>query len=304
MKRIPTLLIVLIGLWTITLVASASSNVAPAPPTPTPSPQKSEKEKVELAILNAYIAQREYVLGYLVYDLGIENVVISEDGTWSIASLTLVNPQNGQVVPAEPGLAILRQQVTEWKATLPADPGWLELVKATPIDLLSEEQKSYYLEISAKVEPTALIAYGGYLLPWEAGKTVYLSQSTGHDQYIPSGSAHYAFDFYVPQTMYNLYASKAGTVWRAKWDVPNNSETVPGNYLVLMDTTTSPVTYQLYLHFAPDSIPPALRVQGTYVAQGQFLGIADDTGQSTGHHLHFQVHTNPDSWWRRAIDNA
>ena len=302
MKRILIPLMVLIGLWTITLVALASSNVAPAPPTPTPSPEESEKEEVELAVLEAFIAQREYVLGFLVYDLGIENVVFAEDRTWSIASLTLVDPQSGQVVPAEPGLAIIRRQGAKWKATLPADPGWLELIKSAPIDLLSEEQKSYYIEINAKAEPTAAIAFGGYLLPWEAGKTVYLSQSTGHDQYIPSGSAHYAFDFYIPQTMYNLYASKAGTVWRAKWDVPNNSETVPGNYLVLMDTSTSPTTYQLYLHLAQDSIPPGLRVQGTYVAQGQFLGIADDTGQSTGHHLHFQVHTNPDSYWGTSID--
>jgi len=302
MKRFLIPLIVMISLWSITLVAFASSYLAPAPPTPTPFPSEPEKDKVELAVLEAFIAQREYVLGFLVYDLGIENVVISEDGTWSIAFLTLVDPQSGRVVPAEPGLAILRQQGLEWNATLPADPGWLDLIKAAPSDLLSDEEKQYYLEINAKAEPTAAIAYGGYLLPWEAGKTVYLSQSTGHDQYIPSGSAHYSFDFYVPQTMYNLYASKAGTVWRAKWDVPNNSETVPGNYMVLMDTTTSPTTYQLYLHLAQDSIPPALRVQGTYVAQGQFIAVADDTGQSTGHHLHFQVHANPDSYWGTSID--
>src|SRR3990172_6711197 len=139
MKRILIPLMVLIGLWTITLVALASSNVAPAPPTPTPSPEESEKEEVELAVLEAFIAQREYVLGFLVYDLGIENVVISEDGTWSIAFLTLVDPQSGRVVPAEPGLAILRQQGLEWNATLPADPGWLNLIKAAPSDLLSDE---------------------------------------------------------------------------------------------------------------------------------------------------------------------
>jgi hypothetical protein len=71
---------------------------------------------------------------------------------------------------------------------------------------------------------------------------------------------------------------------------------------VLKDTTTSPTTYQLYLHLAQDSIPGELRTEGAYVAQGQFIGIADDTGKSTGHHLHFHVHTYPDSYWGTSLD--
>lgn len=302
MKRFLILLIIILGIWSISRGALAASNLSPAPPVPTPSPSEIEKEKVELAILKEYITQREFVLGFLAYDLGIENIDISENGTWSVGFLTLVDPQSGQVVPAEAGLAIARLKRGEWNATLPADPGWLNLIQSVPNDILTEEQKEFYIEINAEARPTVSLTLGGYLLPWEAGKTVYLSQSTGHDQYIPSGSAHYGFDFYVPQTMYDLYASKAGTVWLAKWDVPNYDASGIGNYLVLEDTSTNPTTYQLYLHLAKDSIPPALREQGAYVAQGQFIGVADDTGQSTGHHLHFQVHTNPDSYWGTSID--
>ena len=36
--------------------------------------------------------------------------------------------------------------------------------------------------------------------------------------------------------------------------------------------------------------------------QGQFLGNADDTGPSTGHHLHFHVHTNAADYWGRSVD--
>jgi len=74
------------------------------------------------------------------------------------------------------------------------------------------------------------------------------------------------------------------------------------NYLVLEDRTTSPYTYALYLHLAYDSIPTALRTVGQYVARGSFIGLADDTGYSSGHHLHFQVHTNPWSYWGDSVD--
>lgn len=114
---------------------------------------------------------------------------------------------------------------------------------------------------------------------------------------------HHAFDFaMVPNRMFNLHAAKDGRVKYARWSQPNNNKASPGNYLVLEDTSTTPTTYQLYLHLAQDSIPLQLREKGTLVRQGQFIGIADDTGQSKGHHLHFQVHTNPNSYWGKAVD--
>jgi hypothetical protein len=214
----------------------------------------------------------------------------------------MVDPETGQLLPSEPGLAIARRIGSEWVVILPSDPNWIELVKAAPPDLLTDEYKISYEEMYRAELLTAQATYSGYLLPWEAGKKVYLSQSTGHDKYIPSGSAHYSFDFYISKTMYQLRASKSGTVWRARWDVPNGDDSDMGNYIVLKDTSTSPTTYQLYLHLAKGSIPAELRTQGTFVPQGQFIGIADDTGQSTGHHLHFHVHTNPNSYWGTSVD--
>ena len=141
----------------------------------------------------------------------------------------------------------------------------------------------------------------GYHLPWEAGRTVWLSQSVGHDKYTPSGTAHYAFDFYIHATMFNLHAAKAGTVYRFKDSVENDDHT-DVNYLVLEDISTSPVTYQLYLHLAQNSIPESLKVIGAPVQQGQFIGIADNTGNSSGHHLHFQVEGQPYLYWNTSLD--
>ena len=282
------------------VVYSISTNAAPPPPTP--PTDEIEREIIEQVVMNAVDRQREYVLGYLVNDVQVADVQVSQDKSWGVVYLEMIDPNTGELLPSEPGLAFAQWTGSDWVVTLPTDPGWIDLVRSAPEDLLTDEYKISYIEMYQTEILSAQATYSGYLLPWEAGRIVYLSQSTGHDQYIPSGSAHYSFDFYISKTMYQLRASKAGTVWRTRWDVPNGDDSDMGNYIVLMDTSTSPITYQLYLHLAQDSIPVELRTKGAFISQGQFIGIADDTGQSTGHHLHFHVHTNPNSYWGTSVD--
>jgi murein DD-endopeptidase MepM/ murein hydrolase activator NlpD len=308
MMRILVYLLALLGMlfMAVTVQAGLPGGPlgAPFPPTPTPEEPGSEAEgQVEQAVLAAAESQREQVLGLLVNDVQVESIQLSADQTQAAAWLVMVDPESGSPLPAEPGLALARLTGEGWQVTLPADPGWADLLKSAPPEMLSDEVKSAWLDM-LQVEGADQLAapIGGYLLPWAAGETVWLSQSVLHDKYIPSGSAHFAFDFYVPNTMFRLYASRPGIVWRARWDVPNFDASGVGNYLVLQDNTTNPVTYQLYLHLAKDSIPAALRQQGATVVQGQYIGLADDTGQSSGHHLHFQVHTNPASYWGTAVD--
>ncbi len=296
------LVILLFLIFSSILITLYSISTTAAPPSPTPPANEKDVEVIKNAVEEAIDKEREFVLGYLVNDVQISDVQISQDGTWGVIYLEMIDPQTGELLPSEPGLAFARWTGTEWEITLPSDPGWIELVNAAPQDLLTDEYKVSYEEMYRTEKLTAQATYSGYLLPWEAGKTVYLSQSTGHDQYIPSGSGHYSFDFYIHKTMYNLRASKSGTVWRTRWDVPNGDDSDMGNYIVLKDTSTSPTTYQLYLHLAQNSIPNELRTQGVYVPQGQFIGIADDTGKSTGHHLHYHVHTNPNSYWGTSVD--
>jgi murein DD-endopeptidase MepM/ murein hydrolase activator NlpD len=309
-KRFITLLAVLLGLAAFTLRASAHGlafpGESPPPPFPSPTSQANSEDETEIleAIQQRISAESRNVLGYLVYNEQIDNLQISEDGDHASAWILLVDPQTGEVLPIEPGLVLAyRDALMGWRVSLPSDVTWANQLESAPNDLLTKELKETWLERYEEREGAAdLGTFGGYLLPWEGGKTAWLSQSVAHDKYTPSGSAHYAFDFYIPQTMFNLYAAKSGTAWLAKWDVANNNHDGLGNYLVLQDTTTNPTTYQLYLHLAQESIPPALRIRGAQVVQGQFIGIADNTGQSSGHHLHFQVHTNPDSYWGTSVD--
>ena len=229
---------------------------------------------------------------------------------WASAWLNPVDPQTGRVVPAEPGLA------------LAARPGWPTGRRRCPERLsgkqrfwmhhnpvLPSPEKDAWLETAAKAQSAQTTnTFSGYRLPWETGKAMYLTQSVHHDAYTPSGTAHYAFDFAAPydasqhgSPMFAVYAAKAGMVALAEWRNPNGNEQYP-NYIVLKDTSTNPVSYQLYLHLAQDSIPAELRQTGAQVQQGQYLGLADDTGQSSGNHLHFQVETNPLGYWGQSVD--
>ena len=283
------------------LAASPGSSI----PSTALSRTEEEKQKIKEAIQREIIAQREEALALLLYDTEIENIGISQDGSWAIGWLIPVDPETRQVVSTEPGMAIVRREVETWKAFLPSNSLWALLLRDIPIDLLSKDQKEIWMQI-AEIQASALAAgpYGGYHLPWEGYDTMNLTQSVGHDRYTPSGSAHFAFDFAkpgYPSSLFNVYAAKSGIVKRVVWSYPNGDSSNT-NYLVLEDNSTSPVTYQLYMHFAQNSIPSELRVVGASVLQGRLIGIADDTGVSSGNHLHFMVHTYPSSYWGTSVD--
>jgi murein DD-endopeptidase MepM/ murein hydrolase activator NlpD len=266
---------------------------------------QDEESGIEKAIRDAINQQKEASLALLMYDTQIDDIQISEDGNWATAWIIPVDPETGQVVPAEPGLVLVQRDNDEWKAVLPSEARWVLVVKEVPDDLIPPEEKIIYGQLAdLRASAVSQGPYGGYYLPWKGGETMALTQSVGHDRYTPSGSAHYAFDFAkpgYPSGMFDVHAAKSGTVKQAVWRHPNGDPN-NGNYLVLEDTTTNPTTYQLYLHLAQDSIPEAYRTIGTFVAQGDFLGVADDTGISSGNHLHFHVHTYAYSYWGTSVD--
>lgn len=288
-------------LLTIALLAgSAGQAAAPTPPPPSPAFMA-----VNDAVQNAIATHQEMVLPLLVYKTRLDPLRLSSDGSWATAEIAPIDPESGEVVPLEPGLAIARLVEGAWQVSLPGDFSWLQDLQLLPEDLMSAADRQDWLlraEVGIPQQPSA--PFTGYRLPWAAGSTLYMTQSTHHDYYTPSGTAHYAFDFAgaYPSGMFPLHAAKNGVVHMARWTQTNGDPATPGNYLILRDDTTTPVSYQLYLHFAKDTIPEALRIPGTPVTRGQYLGLADDTGISSGNHVHFHVHLNPDSYWGQSVD--
>jgi hypothetical protein len=282
-----------------------SSNSAPPEPTYqlTPTPPSLE-DQIRLSIIESLFRKKGIQPVYELFDTAIERVRINPEQDQAIAYLVPLDPQTGEVIPTEPGLAILQYQGNQWEVALPGESEWLLQLKSLPNNLIPAEEKNLWLSRDAQMK--ALAAVGplhGYRLPWAAGTTMRLTQSVAHDRYTPSGNAHYAFDFATPgpAQMFNVYAAKGGYVWSVKDNCPNGSETC-SNWIVLRDPSTNPVTFQLYLHLAQNSIPASIRPIGTFVERGQLIGVADDTGVSTAHHLHFMVHTNPASYWGTSVD--
>lgn len=289
--------------------AARAANPPPAPPVETEFQQADPASSLRVAFEQAVARERslEAAALYLLYQVHVEDIKQSADQQWATADLVLESPE-GETLPAEAGLALARYTGKGWQVTMPADPNWLALLKVMPEDVLPPEEREMWIErYTAQTTAVPAAPLGGYLLPWKGGDTAFLSRSVAHDRDISSGSAHFAFDFYNPSNrMFPVHAAKNGTVWLFKDDVPTCTEyhcdQPLGNYIVLQDTSTSPTTYQLYLHLAQGSIPPALKARGVPVSQGQRIATVDNTGQSWGHHLHFQVHTNPNSYWGVAVD--
>ncbi|MCB9135611.1 MAG: pre-peptidase C-terminal domain-containing protein [Anaerolineales bacterium] len=291
MKRLLPLLLLLLSLSFSPFFLFTSSS-APLPPNTPPA--------LEDALQTAIAEIRDDVLAFLLYDVKINHTQFDRTGTWAVLWLDLYDPATGQLVPTEPGLVVAHDDGARWHIILQADPAWADALTALPPDLMPEGNKALWLTryhtVQAETPTTAL---DGYLLPWAGGLTKILTRSITH-----GGTGYYAFDF-GDGTMFPLYASKGGIVHMFEWTYPNgfdDGSCAHSNYLILEDPTTTPTTYQLYLHLAYDSIPENLRTIGTPVLQGQFIGNADDTGCSTGHHLHFQVHTNPNYYWGTALD--
>ncbi|TLN21555.1 M23 family metallopeptidase, partial [bacterium] len=192
---------------------------------------------------------------------------------------------------------------------------------ALPDEVITPELRETFLAqapAEADLAPDAVQAgavFSGYRLPWAGGQSKHLSGSIGH--YLvynpPSCSEYYcryAFDFAgrntdtttTLDTRFPLLAAKGGEVY-AFYDGCATGNSNCTNYMVLKDSSTNPVTYQTYLHLDYNSIPAELKVKGKQVLQGQWIGNVDDTGYSTGDHVHFHVYATPTgTYWGPSVD--
>jgi murein DD-endopeptidase MepM/ murein hydrolase activator NlpD len=256
---------------------------------------------IDQAIQKA-VSGREDVLAYMLYNVTIDRVQFSSDGTLALVWTALVDKNTGLVQSGEPGLVIAHQSGDgQWSVVLQSDATFATELQAVPDSMLSPDVKAQYMPAIQQSSKDGVV-YHGYRLPWGNGQTKILTGSIGHVLTYKScpTTCLYAFDF-ADGTMFPIAAAKAGVVKYAVWQYPNGNTTNP-NYLVIEDDTTTPTTFMVYFHLAQNSIPANLRVAGTKVYQGEYLANADDTGESTGNHLHFMVHADPTSYWGTSVD--
>ncbi len=253
-------------------------------------------------VIQAAAEGREDVLSFLLYRVSIDDVKLSEDGNLAVVWIALVDKKTGAVQSAEPGMVICHKGSDgSWSVVFQADSNFAAELQAVPDTLLTKEDKMMYMPAIQQESKDGTV-YKGYKLPWPGGQSKYLTGSIGHVYTYKScpSTCRYAYDF-ADGTQFNIVASRAGTVKYAVWKYADGN-TTNANYIILEDTSTTPTTYQVYYHLAQNSIPVALRTIGAKVKQGQFIGRVDDTGASTGNHLHFMVHTNATSYWGTSVD--
>jgi murein DD-endopeptidase MepM/ murein hydrolase activator NlpD len=282
----------------------AVPKLAPAEP-----PQKFNDPRVQAIddLLQQVPQQRTDILALLIYKVRIDHVAFSDDGNLGLVWVKWIDPETEAFIPGELSLCIARQEKDAqsgnmvWKLYFQADKDWVKILKSVPVKMMGAELRSRYMPNEQAQQKDGKV-YTGYKLPWEAGKSKYLTGSIGHVFTYKSCPADclYAFDF-ADGTEFPVLAAKGGRVKYAVWQYPDN-QMEHSNYLLLQDNTTTPTTYQLYYHLAQDSIPDNFRVAGAEVLQGQLIAYADNTGPSSGHHLHFMVHTNPKGFWGTSVD--
>jgi len=278
----------------------------------TPEPDPEVLSALQQALENRAQAKALEVTSFLLYDTVIQETFLTADGQTGLLWLALKDRETGEILATEPGLAIAKlggsgnaKLPGDWNITLQSDAEWQQAYAGLPEELLSEDLLARYPQIAEAAEdaePKATLSFGGYKLPWAAGLTKRLTQSVNHINFSCKGlpTCVNAYDF-ADGTMFPLLAAKGGTVkmWRTNCE---NGSTSCTNYLVLEDRSTNPTTYQLYYHMAKDSIPKELLEVGKPVMQGQFIGNVDDTGASTGHHLHFHVMTTTTSFFSSIVE--
>ena len=119
------------------------------------------------------------------------------------------------------------------------------------------------------------VTYGGYIWPVTTSKRVTSPFGKRNTGIKGASTNHRGIDIGGVYYSSTVYAAKAGTV------IISSSNSVRGQYIVISHGSGNTTTYQ---HLSSRSVSV-----GTYVAQGQVVGITGTTGVSSGPHLHFEI---------------
>ena len=274
------------ALFASILIDFPPSQRAPEGTEPTAVPPVGEPGHPDLqTAIEVMLAQAPGRWG--IFDYQIDHVQVQDDGQMAVIWLAAIDPESGELLAREPELAFATlDEMGNWQVLLEDDPKFMDAF----IDFqYAEKHVQGDLISPSEAMPKSGVVYGGYYLPWAQGLEKRLTWSVAHSSCNPKYYCTHAFDF-ADGTMFPIVAAKGGTVFHWRDTCPNNTSTCT-NSITLQDRSTTPWTYQIYLHIAQNSVPANLKQVGTAVLQGQYIATVDNTGYSTGHHLHYMVVT-------------
>ena len=175
---------------------------------------------------------------------------------------------NTQRTEAEKVLAELKANEAQYKQVLSEKDAAMERQQAEIVRLSRE---------LAEKNGNTTVTYGGYIWPCSSK---YITSPLGARYTGIAGASrnHAGIDIGRVGYTTQAVAAKAGTVIISAYNKYR------GNYVVVSHGSGNTTTYQ---HLSSRSVSV-----GTYVAQGQVVGITGTTGVSSGPHLHFEITEN------------
>ena len=117
-----------------------------------------------------------------------------------------------------------------------------------------------------------------YILPYEVGRSFRVVKTTSH-----GGTQYYSVDFSMP-TDTPVVASRSGQVVNVEMSFLEGDNVFGHENLIWIQHVDG--TVGRYYHLSHNSARVA---NGDAVNQGQVIALSDNTGNSTGPHLHFDV---------------
>ncbi|MFZ3069772.1 MAG: M23 family metallopeptidase [Anaerolineaceae bacterium] len=234
----------------------------------------------------------------------LDDINFSDDKSQAFLWMAANDLTTGELLAREPHIILAAWDETsgQWLMHFEEDDDFVHIFESSAFK--DSELAERFFESDPKA-PISVETYGGFYLPWRAGLSKRLTWSVGHNS-CASGYCTYAFDF-ADGTMFQVLATKSGYVYHWK-DTCNNGNSSCTNSITIQDRSTTPWTYHIYLHIAKGSIPFALKEKGVRVLRGQTIAYADDTGYSTGNHVHFMVveqttlNSCANYCWGRSVD--
>ena len=175
---------------------------------------------------------------------------------------------NTQRAEAEKVLAELKANEAQYKQVLSEKDAAMERQQAEIVRLSRE---------LAEKNGNTTVTYGGYIWPCSS-KYVTSPLGARYTGIAGASTNHAGIDIGRVGYTTQAVAAKAGTVIISAYNKYR------GNYVVVSHGSGNTTTYQ---HLSSRSVSV-----GTYVAQGQVVGITGTTGVSSGPHLHFEITEN------------
>jgi hypothetical protein len=111
----------IIGVFIIFLIISLvnwSSGYTAGEPIPSPTPtaefKHKEIEQIENAVISEILSNQGEKSGHLVIGVQLESIRVSEDNSYATGWIVRIDPETGEVMPAEPGIFVAKRTDDVW----------------------------------------------------------------------------------------------------------------------------------------------------------------------------------------------